>query len=165
MGAAMGLGIASYIILWLGWRACFLLLGVVALAWAVGWYLWFRDEPVEKSGVSFAELEYIHSSKAEEPVLQKNGSSWPQIVFSATGGFLLFQYFANNFSLFVVYSWMLPYLQQRYQVSAGNAGIYAGMPIYCGAIATFVGGLSVDFLFRHGYPSGPGRFQRLPALH
>ena len=161
LGAAMGLGIASFIILWLGWRACFLLLGVMALAWAAGWYIWFRDEPLEKSGVSAAELEYIQSSKGTEPVLQKNGSSWSQIAFSATGGFLLFQYFANNFSLFVVYSWMLPYLQQRYQVSAGSAGIYAGMPIYCGAIATFVGGLNVDFLFRHGY----GKWSRaIPAI-
>jgi ACS family glucarate transporter-like MFS transporter len=161
LGAAMGLGIASFIILWLGWRACFLLLGVVALAWAAGWYVWFRDEPAEKSGVSLLELEYIQSSKTTELVLPKKGGSWPQIVFSVTGGLLLFQYFANNFSLFVVYSWMLPYLQQRFLVSAGSAGIYAGMPIYCGAIATFVGGLNVDLLFRHGY----GRWSRaIPAI-
>jgi ACS family glucarate transporter-like MFS transporter len=81
LGAAMGLGIASFIILWLGWRACFLLLGVVALAWAAGWYVWFRDEPAEKSGVSLLELEYIQSSKTTELVLPKKGGSWPQIVF------------------------------------------------------------------------------------
>jgi ACS family glucarate transporter-like MFS transporter len=134
---------------------------VVALAWAAGWYVWFRDEPAEKSGVSLLELEYIQSSKTTELVLPKKGGSWPQIVFSVTGGLLLFQYFANNFSLFVVYSWMLPYLQQRFLVSAGSAGIYAGMPIYCGAIATFVGGLNVDLLFRHGY----GRWSRaIPAI-
>ena len=69
LGAAAGLGLASFIILWLGWRACFFLLGGVALAWAAGWYIWFRDEPVEKSGISPAELEYIHSSKITEPVL------------------------------------------------------------------------------------------------
>lgn len=161
LGAALGLAIASYIILWLGWRACFCLLGAVALAWAAGWYVWYRDGPAEKRGVSPDELEYIQSSKATEPALANTGGSWQEIVLSPSGGLLLFQYFANNFSLFVVYSWMLPYLQQHFQIPPGRAGIYASMPIYCGAIATFAGGLTVDSLFRHGY----GKWSRaIPAI-
>jgi ACS family glucarate transporter-like MFS transporter len=93
--------------------------------------------------------------------LAKSGDSWLLIVFSASGGLLLFQYFANNFSLFVVYSWMLPYLQQRFQISPGRAGIYAGIPIYFGVIATLAGGLTVDLLFRRGY----GKWSRaIPAM-
>ena len=161
LGAAVGLGIASYIILWLGWRACFWFLGAVALAWAAGWYFWYRDEPVQKRGVSKDELEYIRSSKATESAVEHTGVSWLKIVLSASGAILLFQYFANNFSLFVVYSWMLPYLQQRFEISSGHAGIYAGIPIYCGVIATFVGGLTVDYLFRRGY----GKWSRaIPAM-
>jgi ACS family glucarate transporter-like MFS transporter len=73
----------------------------------------------------------------------------------------MFQYFANNFSLFVVYSWMLPYLQQRFQIPSGRAGIYAGLPIYCGVVATFAGGLAVDALFRRGL----GKWSRaIPAI-
>ena len=161
LGAALGLAIASYIILWLGWRACFWLLGAAALAWAAGWYIWYRDEPADKRGISRAELEYIRSSKATEPALAKIGGSWLGVLFSASGQLLLFQYFANNFSLFVVYSWMLPYLQQRFQISSGRVGIYAGMPIYCGVLATFAGGLTVDSLFRRGY----GRWSSaIPAM-
>jgi ACS family glucarate transporter-like MFS transporter len=81
LGAALGLAIASYIILWLGWRACFWLLGAVALAWAAGWYVWYRDEPAGKRGISPGELAYIHDSKAAEPALAKAGGSWPAIVF------------------------------------------------------------------------------------
>lgn len=161
LGAALGLAIASYIILWVGWRACFWLLGAVAMAWAVGWYIWYRDKPAGKRGISPYELAYIQTSKATEQDLAKTGSSWPMIVFSASGGLLLFQYFINNFSLFVVYSWMLPYLQQRFLISPARAGIYAGMPIYFGVIATFAGGLTVDSLFRRGH----GKWSRaIPAM-
>jgi ACS family glucarate transporter-like MFS transporter len=161
LGAALGLAMASYIVLWVGWRACFWLLGAVALLWAGGWYIWFRDDPAEKRGISPEELRYIQSSKATESVLAKTGGSWMQILRSASGQLLLLQYFANNFSLFVVYSWMLPYLQMRFQVPSGIAGVYAGMPIYCGVVATFAGGLTVDALFRRGY----GKWSRaIPAI-
>jgi ACS family glucarate transporter-like MFS transporter len=160
-GAALGLAASSYMIVRLGWRASFWVLGAVALAWAAGWYIWYRDQPVEKRGISFDELEYIRSSKATELALAKTGGSWPAIVFSASGGLLLLQYFANNFSLFVVYSWMLPYLEQRFQIPSGRVGIYAGLPIYCGVVATFAGGLTVDLLFRRGY----GTWSRaIPAM-
>jgi len=161
LGAAVGLGIATYIILWLGWRACFWVLGAVALVWALGWYCWYRDEPGEKPGVRYKELDYIKSSKLTESALENVGCSWPEIVLSTSGGMLLFQYFASNFSLFVMYSWMLPYLQQRFLLQPGRAGIYAGIPIYCGVIATFAGGLTVDSLFRRGF----GKWSRaIPAM-
>ncbi len=31
-----------------GWRASFLAFGVIGVIWAVAWYVWFRDSPVEK---------------------------------------------------------------------------------------------------------------------
>ncbi len=161
VGAALGLALATYIILWCGWRACFWFLGAAAMAWAAGWYIWYRDVPAGKGGVSPGELEYIQASKAKEPEPSKTGGSWPAIVFSASGGLLLFQYFANNFSLFLVYSWMQPYLQQRFQMQSASAGIYAGLPIYCGLVATLAGGLTVDRLFR----SGLGKWSRaIPAI-
>jgi ACS family glucarate transporter-like MFS transporter len=161
LGAAVGLGIASGIILWLGWRACFWILGGIALAWAAGWYFWYRDEPALKKGVSPGELDFIRLSKKNESTYEKTGGPWLKIVFSAAGGILLLQYFANNFSLFIVYSWMLPYLQQRFKIPPDRVGIYAGIPIYCGMIATFAGGLTVDSLFRRH----PGRRSRaIPAI-
>lgn len=82
-------------------------------------------------------------------------------VFSLSGISVLFQYFANNFSLFLVYSWMLPYLQQHFQLGSGRASVYSGLPIYCGVIAAWVGGIIVDFLFRHGFHSWS---RALPAI-
>src|SRR5260370_17162295 len=82
------------------------------------------------------------------------------VIFSQPGALLLFQYFADNFTLFLIYSWMLPYLEQHFHLDPVRAGIYAGLPMYCGAVATWTGGLLVDALYRPGY----GGFSRpLPA--
>jgi MFS family permease len=40
-----------------GWRASFFVFGIFGVIWSVVWYRWFRDSPVEKAGVSQAELE------------------------------------------------------------------------------------------------------------
>jgi MFS transporter, ACS family, glucarate transporter len=67
LGAALRLAIASYLILWFGWRTCFWVLGAVGIFWAAGWYAWYRDDPARKSGVSADELNYIQCFKDTEP--------------------------------------------------------------------------------------------------
>jgi ACS family glucarate transporter-like MFS transporter len=153
LGAAVGLAITSYAIVWAGWRTCFWMLGAVGLAWSVFWYGWYRDDPAEKTGVSAEELDFIREGSTTGANRLTGGSGWMTVVFSLPGALLLFQYFANNFSLFLVYSWMLPYLQQHFHLGLGRAGVYSGLPMYCGAAATWLGGMTVDLLFRHGYCS------------
>jgi ACS family glucarate transporter-like MFS transporter len=161
LGAALGLAISSYIIVRFGWRVCFWLLGGAGLVWAAWWYCWYRDEPAQKRGVSSDELDYIRAYRGTDIVTPNAGSDWRGVVFSPVGSCLLFQYFANNFSLFLVYSWMLPYLQQRFRLDLGRAGIYSGLPMYCGVISTWAGGMIVDFLFRHRFRAWS---RALPAI-
>ena len=137
VGAALGLPLASYLILGFGWRACFLTLGALGFIWASGWFFWFRDRPAHQSAT------YSEATPAT--------ASGISVIFSQPGALLLFQYFADNFTLFLVYSWMLPYLEQHFHLDPVRAGIYAGLPMYCGAVATWTGGLLVDALYRRGY--------------
>jgi ACS family glucarate transporter-like MFS transporter len=152
LGAAVGLAVSSYAIVWVGWRACFWLLGTVGLAWALFWYSWYRDDPAQKPGVSAQELQTISEGRTRDTA-RVTGSRWTAVVFSLPGALLLFQYFANNFSLFLVYSWILPYLQQHFRLELRQAGVYSGLPMYCGVAATWLGGMVVDFMFRRGYGS------------
>ena len=39
-----------------GWRSVFHIFSVIGLVWAVGWFVWFRDDPRQKSGVNEAEM-------------------------------------------------------------------------------------------------------------
>ena len=153
LGAALGLAIASWIILSFTWRVCFLLLGAAGLTWAVCWYFWYHDDPAEQRGISAEELDYIRKPAERSSEQRQRPGAWKQQAFSVSGCLLLFQYFANNFSLFLVYSWMLPYLQQRFLVQPARAGIYSGLPMYCGVAATFGGGVLIDGLFRRGFRS------------
>ena len=55
-----------------GWRAPFFVFGVLGVLWSVAWYVWFRDSPQEKAGVTEAERREIGSA----PGLQHHGMPW-----------------------------------------------------------------------------------------
>jgi len=150
VGAAVGLAIATFIILSLGWRAAFFLLGAAGVSWAAFWLWWYRDDPARKPGVSEEELRHIRTGRSEAQTSGAPAERWTRIVFSRRGGLLLYQYFANNFTFFLVYSWFLPYLQQHFRLGAAQAGLFAGVPLYCGALGTWSGGVVVDRLYRRG---------------
>lgn len=50
-----------------GWRTSFFVFGVVGLAWSVTWYVWFRDSPHEKAGVTEEELRESGVARESEP--------------------------------------------------------------------------------------------------
>ncbi len=71
------------------------------------------------------------------------------------------QYTASNFTFFLCLTWMLPYLQERYRLSAAEAAGYSAIPLLCGAVAEWLSGFSVDLLYRHGRVQWS---RRLPAM-
>lgn len=155
LGAAIGLPLGSYTILWLGWRNCFRALGAVGFLWALWWYWWYRNYPGNPPGTK-RELQRQNVTPGDQQEIQRTSrpaaqSSWRSILLSPRSCLLFFQYFANNFSFFLVYSWMLPYLERRFGLAPSLAGLYAGIPLYGGLVATWLGGVFVDRLFRRGH--------------
>ena len=61
IGAVIAPAATAYLIELTGWRLVFVVYAVVGLAWAVGFWLWFRDDPAEHRGVNEAELATIRA--------------------------------------------------------------------------------------------------------
>jgi ACS family glucarate transporter-like MFS transporter len=159
LGAAIGLTAVSASVAAFGWRASFLALGLLGFVWATWWYGWFRDDPREKRGVSQAELKLIGPAGAATPV-GKGDTSWRELV-TLDSALLLVQYFASNFTFFICFSWLLPYLRSRFALGLHEAAVWASVPLYCGALATWTSGMTVDAIYRRGRWS---LSRRLPAI-
>jgi len=151
LGAAFGLAVMSWTILKIGWRSSYLLLTAIGVAWALFWYLFFRDDPGQKGGVSESEREYIRSGRQRTRQVPGTSAPWTRLLLSRESGILLAQYFASNFTFFLCFSWLLPYLKQQYSLTAAEAGVYSSVPLYFGALANWVSGLCVDRLFKKGF--------------
>jgi ACS family glucarate transporter-like MFS transporter len=159
LGAAFGLSVLSAAIALFGWRGAFWALGGVGVALALVWLAWFRNRPEEKRGVSPSELAYIR----EDAAAALPGTPAPPAasLWNRNAVLLGVQYFASNFTFFIAFTWLLPYLQSRYALSAAEAGAYASVPLYFGAVGNWASGQLVDTLYRRGFRR---HSRRLPAM-
>ncbi len=151
LGAAFGLSVMSFTITHVGWRQSFWTLGGIGLVLAMMWYVWFRDQPEQKKGVSASEVEFIRSGSTNSAAQPPASGAWRQLLLSGNSGLLMAQYFASNFTFFIAFSWLLPYLKSQYQLSATEAGTYASIPLYCGALGNWFSGAVVDAIYRRGH--------------
>lgn len=66
-GGALAHPLVTVLLLGIGWRSTFLVLGFLGALWAVGWHLWFRDRPAEHPRVNGAELRWIGAPEPSPP--------------------------------------------------------------------------------------------------
>lgn len=143
LGAAFGLAISPMSVERLGWRESFVVLGIVGVIWAVIWFCWFRDRPGGNAGS-------IASRTEQTPIPAQK--KFPLRTFLSSRNFylIIYQYFASQFTFFICLTWLLPFAKTRYGITSSQAGIYASIPLYCGALAMWIGGTAVDRIYRSG---------------
>lgn len=162
-GAAFALPVIAWLVESIGWRASFVVLGIVGLAWACFWYLWFRDDPETHPRITPEEKDLI--LRTRQQALAGAGQaarlSAGTLLGSSNVWLLMGQYFCSNFTFFFCLSWLFPYLKSRYELGMVETGLYAAMPPLAGALGNWVAGLLVDRLYRRGrwIPS-----RRIPAI-
>jgi ACS family glucarate transporter-like MFS transporter len=123
------------------------LLGMIGIAWAVVWLLWFRDHPAEPV--------------AQGQTDASQGVTFGQIFRSRGMALAMTQYFAGNFTFFICLSWMHPYLKSHYKLTDAQAAAYSMVPLLVGATAQWVTGFLVDRLYRSEHREWS---RRLPAM-
>ncbi|HEY1902768.1 MAG TPA: MFS transporter [Terracidiphilus sp.] len=146
LGAAFGLAATPFFIEQLGWRRSFVLLGIFGAVWAAIWFLWFHDKP------DFPPASKDVNARSIAPKSGAAKLAIPLQEFLSSHNFylILYQYFASQFTFFICLSWLLPFLKSRYAISTAQAGLYAGIPLCCGALAMWGGGSMVDRIFKSG---------------
>jgi ACS family glucarate transporter-like MFS transporter len=146
LGAAFGLWGMSLSVLRFGWRLSFLLFGAVGILWALLWLTWFRDRP---------------GPNVQDSAPPKAQVSYSELLRSRSAYLILYQYFASQFTFFICFSWLLPYIRTRYELSGPTAGMYAAIPLYVGALANWISGTAVDKVYRMGHSA---LSRKLPAM-
>lgn len=152
LGAALALPLIAWMIDGLGWRASFVVLGAIGVGWAVFWYAWFRDDPADHPGVSHTERELIlrQRQQASGPVEDTPGLSAATLLASRNMWLAMGQYVCSNFTFYFALSWALPDLKTEFGLTTVVAGVYAAVPLLCGALGNWVAGGMVDRIYRHG---------------
>lgn len=158
VGTTLGPVIATPVIVWVtliwGWRASFLVLGVLGFVWSILWFLLAKDKPEQDKRVNVLELEYIKGTGLNEDsqkryTVEDTGRkfwSYIKTPYVLSTGVC---YFAYSWVLFLVLTWYPTYLVKAHHVSMKEMGSLATWPWIGGSIGILIGCYLGDHLVKH----------------
>jgi MFS family permease len=149
---AVGIPLVAVVAHVWGWRASFVLTGVLSFGYFLLFWRVYRD-PVDDPQLSLAEREHIVAGGGYEAATNSNRG--------ASVGFLLRQkkvwgvalgMLAYNYNFYLLLTWLPGYLNSTMGLDVLHAGLYTAVPWLAGtATDLLVGGWLVDHLIRRGH--------------
>jgi sugar phosphate permease len=143
VGAALTPPLVVLLMIRFGWRAPFLLFGLIGLGWSVAWYSYFRDTPAEHSRINTAERLLIEDSVGVRRA-RVSAVPWRAILRSPSLWTLSLMYFCYGYSIDIYLDWFPKYLNEHRGFNLTQMGMYASLPLLAGAIGDLLGGSVSD---------------------
>ncbi len=129
------------------WRAVFIELGVIGLAWAIVWQRWFRDRPEDHPGVGAAELREILAVQQESRPYSHR-LPWRSLLSSRNMAFICLMYLAYGYGIFFYVTWLPTYLIEARGFSMGTTRWLSSLPWVISLPGYIFGGWITDRLAR-----------------
>ena len=164
LGAVAASGLAAFLVPWLGWRLTCQLFALTGVAWAIEFWLTFRDRPERHPWVNAQELALIRGDRRADdpagrvreasPVEDRSATRWasrlPRLGLYGTLAFWLLtgQGICRTFCYNFLTSWFPTFLERAHGVRLTSAGLMTMAPL-AGVVAGAVGGgMLIDGLLR-----------------
>ncbi len=150
LGGALAPKASQYLMDLIGWRWTFGAFALCGVAWAIAFYVWFRDDPATHPSTNEAERRLIrgkvhpdrHDTRAHGPI------PWRQ-VGASRNIWLLSALIALSSGMYELFSqWYPSYLQKARGASGDVSGTLSTLVLGAGAVATVFGGWLSDTLVR-----------------
>jgi sugar phosphate permease len=155
IGGALTPLIVIPVMLTLGWRMAFYLLGASGVVWVIIWYLWFRDNPARKKGITEAELAEIGSKPTATEAAEKLKIPWNIILRRNQFWILLSMYFFYAWGSWFFFSWFPVFLEEGRGFAKSELTYAVAVPFLFSVIGNISGGYLSDRLSaRYGLKIG-----------
>jgi MFS family permease len=127
----------------ISWRGSFIIVGIVSLAWALIWGLYFRDDPNKHSGVTpeeIATLPPYGSKKAGDVKVP-----WSRL--TARMAPVTIVYFCYGWILWLFLSWIPSFFKGQFHLDLKTSALFASGVFISGVVGDTLGGIVTDKVF------------------
>jgi MFS transporter, ACS family, glucarate transporter len=138
-----------------GWRVSFYLFGVFGILWVAGWWRWYRNHPIEMSGISQGELAEIGPAEALPHDAAERAFPFQAIGINKSVWTIMGSTFAYLYAYYFFLFWLPTYMIRDRGFSEGGTKLSA-LPFVLGGAANLCGGYARDAAVRRwGAKWGP----------
>jgi len=150
VGAIVAPPIVALLALNFGWRAAFIVTGLLGLVWLAAWW-WIYREPSSHPWLSAEERDQlVRESGGSRPAAASFGSAWKKIVgLRALWGLFITRLVATPVWWFYVF-WLPDYLSKGRGFSLKEIGFFAWIPYLTVDLGKMFGGAMSDRLIARG---------------
>jgi MFS family permease len=141
LGNALTPPLVAWLMTVISWRGSFVILGIVSLAWAVVWGLYFRDSPAAHPAITAAELATLpaYATRAEK---KKQPVPWRRLtrrMFPVT-----VVYFCYGWTLWLYLAWIPSFFLHSYRLDLRDSAFFAAGVFFAGVLGDALGGIVSD---------------------
>jgi len=160
LALAIGAPIVTSLILGVGWRGMFIILGIVGLLWVPVWFFLFRDFPEHSRHVNDEELRHIRASEhvdrtrpAKEMRFRQahhvsSGTLWKYLLVNRTLMANNWSFFVFGYYLFFFMTWLPSYLKSEYHLNLKSVGAFSILPWALATVLLWLVGYLSDWILR-----------------
>ncbi|WP_196607479.1 MFS transporter [Pectinatus frisingensis] len=148
-GGAFGVPILTWLMISVGWRETFAVLGILGIVWSLAWWILFKDDPADHKGVNKMELDYIHEGGMDEKD-KTMPMKWWQLLRYRNVIAMCIGFFMINYNSYFFITWLPMYLMKDRGLSFSQMGFAASLPLLCGAIIEVLAGYLSDKVHSSG---------------
>jgi MFS transporter, ACS family, glucarate transporter len=136
-----------------GWRMSFAVLGIIGVVWAIAWYIWYRNEPLDKKGISEAEVKEIEAGRNLKHTVHH--IPWTAVVRQPNLWALMLMCHLFFYGSYFFTNWSSTYFQEGRGMTEAAARDFLSLSYFLGALGCLAGGSLSDVLTKkYGLKTG-----------
>ncbi|MGF6961562.1 MFS transporter [Paraburkholderia youngii] len=143
VGSALSIPVVALIISTLGWKAAFVLTGLLGAVWIVGWFVIYRNPVQDEMAVA------LEATPAAQVSAEK--VTWASLFRHRTLWGMMLGFFCLNFVIYFFITWFPSYLVETRGFSLKSLGTLGMIPALIAIPGGWFGGFVSDALFRRGW--------------
>jgi MFS transporter, ACS family, glucarate transporter len=121
------------------WRWAFRMFGCLGAIWAICFYRWYRDNPLDNARMNQAERDLVASAA-------RNAGSHHKVPLqlflqSRQVWLLCLQYFCLSYGWYFYITWLPTYLREGRHLELGSSALLSVLPLFLGGLGSFSAGL------------------------
>ena len=147
-GTVFALLMTPVIVTYLGWEWAFYLFGAAGIIWYIVWQMMIARSPSMQPGITDAELAIINEGTSAEESAPP--PPWKALLSNKPVWAIIVAHFCNNWSLYVLLSWLPYFVNKGLGVDYASVGLYAMIPHIASFIFLNVAGNVADRMIRGG---------------
>lgn len=131
-GGAFTPPLIRVVMAYVGWRNAFRIFGLIGILWAVLFYRWYRNDPLENPKLNQAERDLLKQSAT---LATGHGDvPWKRFVRSRQVWMLCWQYFSLSYGWYFYITWLPTYLREARHLELTSTALFGILPLFFGGL-------------------------------